>query len=116
MNGARVGTWSLPPNAPDVLQYDLAWTQSGQGRPLSLSIAALRSGQRAAPWSQGLRLLRNLLPDSKENRERLTRRFNTGSTGAFELQAEIGRTAWARWKSCRGMQARRACCPWRPRW
>jgi len=38
MNGARVGTWSLAPNAPDVLQYDLAWTQSGQGRPLSLSL------------------------------------------------------------------------------
>ena len=27
MNGAYVGTWSLAPNAPDTLHYDLAWTQ-----------------------------------------------------------------------------------------
>jgi serine/threonine-protein kinase HipA len=33
----------------------------------------------------------NLLPDSKHIRERIARRFNTGSTEAFELLAEIGR-------------------------
>jgi serine/threonine-protein kinase HipA len=33
----------------------------------------------------------NLLPDSKDIRDRLARRFNTGSTGAFELLAEVGR-------------------------
>ncbi|MEL4180398.1 HipA N-terminal domain-containing protein [Roseateles sp. PN1] len=38
MNGAFVGTWSLAPNAPDTFQYDLAWTRSEQGRPLSLSL------------------------------------------------------------------------------
>ncbi len=32
----------------------------------------------------------NLLPDSKDIRERLARRFKTGSTDAFELLAEIG--------------------------
>lgn len=90
MNGARAGTWSLAPKAPDILQYDLAWTQSGQGRPLSLSLpftpdnAPHRGAQVRAYFE-------NLLPDSKEIRERLARRFNTGSTGAFELLAEIGR-------------------------
>jgi serine/threonine-protein kinase HipA len=90
MNGACVGTWSLSPNAPDTLQYDLAWTQSEQGRPLSLSLpftpgnASHRGGKVRAYFE-------NLLPDSKAIRERLARRFNAGSTGAFELLAEIGR-------------------------
>ncbi|HEY9107165.1 MAG TPA: type II toxin-antitoxin system HipA family toxin [Roseateles sp.] len=90
MNGARVGSWSLAPNAPDVLQYDLAWTESEQGRPLSLSLPfvpgnAPHRGEKVRAYFE------NLLPDSKEIRERLARRFNTGSTGAFELLAEIGR-------------------------
>ena len=38
MNGVFVGTWSLAPNAPDTLQYDQTWTQSEQGRALSLSL------------------------------------------------------------------------------
>ncbi|MGQ3052903.1 MAG: type II toxin-antitoxin system HipA family toxin [Roseateles sp.] len=90
MNGARVGTWSLAPNNPDTLQYDLAWTVSDQGRPLSLSLPftpgnAPHRGDKVSTYFE------NLLPDSKDIRERLARRFNTGSTRAFELLAEIGR-------------------------
>ena len=90
MNGARVGTWKLAPNAPDTLQYDLAWTLSDQGRPLSLSLPftpgnAPHRGDKVSTYFE------NLLPDSKEIRERLARRFNTGSTDAFELLSEIGR-------------------------
>lgn len=90
MNGARVGTWSLASHAPDTLHYDLAWTQSASGRPLSLSLpftpgnAPHRGGKVRAYFE-------NLLPDSKDIRDRLARRFNTGSTRAFELLAEIGR-------------------------
>jgi serine/threonine-protein kinase HipA len=90
MNGARVGTWSLAPNAPDVLQYDLAWMQSGQGRPLSLSLP-FTPGNAPHRGAKVRAYFENLLPDSNEIRERLARRFNTGSTGAFELLAEIGR-------------------------
>ncbi|HEY1128898.1 MAG TPA: type II toxin-antitoxin system HipA family toxin [Roseateles sp.] len=90
MNGARVGTWSLAPNAPDILQYDLAWTQSGQGRPLSLSLP-FTPGNAPHRGAKVRAYFENLLPDSKEIRDRLARRFNTGSTGAFELLAEIGR-------------------------
>ncbi|MDG0833966.1 type II toxin-antitoxin system HipA family toxin [Pelomonas saccharophila] len=90
MNGARVGTWSLAPNAPDVLQYDLAWTQSGQGRSLSLSLP-FTPGNAPHRGAKVRAYFENLLPDSKEIRERLARRFNTGSIGAFELLAEIGR-------------------------
>lgn len=39
MNGVIVGAWSLPPNTPDTLQYDLAWTQSEQGWLWSLSLS-----------------------------------------------------------------------------
>ena len=90
MNGARLGTWSLAPNAPDTLQYDLDWAHSEQGRPLSLSLPftpgnAPHRGEKVRAYFE------NLLPDSKDIRERLARRFKTGSTDAFELLAEIGR-------------------------
>lgn len=90
MNGAYVGTWSMAPNAPDTLQYDLAWTRSEHGRPLSLSLPfspgnAPQRGEKVRAYFE------NLLPDSREIRDRLARRFNTGSSGAFELLTEIGR-------------------------
>lgn len=90
MNGERVGTWSLTPNGPDTLAYDAAWVGSRQGRPLSLSLPftpgnAPHRGERVRAYFE------NLLPDSQPIRERMARRFNTGSTGAFELLAEVGR-------------------------
>ena len=90
MNGAFVATWSLAPNAPDTLQYDQAWTQSEQGRPLSLSLP-FTPGNAPHRGDKVRAYFENLLPDSKDIRERLARRFNTGSTNAFELLAEIGR-------------------------
>jgi len=90
MNGAYVGNWSLAPNAPDTLQYDAAWTQSEQGRPLSLSLP-FTPGNAPHRGDKVRAYFENLLPDSKDIRERLARRFNTGSTRAFELLAEIGR-------------------------
>ena len=90
MNGAFVGTWSLAPNAPDTLHYDLAWTQSEQGRPLSLSLP-FAPGNTPHRGDKVRAYFENLLPDSKDIRDRLARRFNTGSTSAFELLAEIGR-------------------------
>jgi serine/threonine-protein kinase HipA len=90
MNGARVGTWSLAPNAPDTLQYDPAWVASEQGRPLSLSLPFL-PGNTPHRSEKVHAYFENLLPDSKNIRERLARRFRTGSTDAFDLLAEIGR-------------------------
>ena len=90
MNGAFVGTWSLAPNAPDTLQYDLNWTQSEQGRALSLSLP-FTPGNAPHRGDKVRAYFENLLPDSKDIRDRLARRFNTGSTSAFELLAEIGR-------------------------
>lgn len=90
MNGAYIGTWSLAPHAPDTLQYDLAWTQSEQGRPLSLSLP-FTPGNAPHRGDKVRGYFENLLPDSRDIRERLARRFHTGSTRAFELLAEIGR-------------------------
>jgi serine/threonine-protein kinase HipA len=90
MNGAFVGTWSLGPNAPDTLRYDLAWTRSEQGRALSLSLP-FTPGNAPHRGDKVRAYFENLLPDSKNIRDRLARRFNTGSTNAFELLAEIGR-------------------------
>ncbi len=90
MNGARVGTWSLTPHAPDTLQYDSAWTQSEQGRPISLSLP-FTPGNAPHRGTKVRAYFENLLPDSKDIKERLARRLNTGSTNAFELLAEIGR-------------------------
>lgn len=90
MNGAFVGTWSLAPNAPDTLLYDQTWAQSEQGRPLSLSLP-FTPGNAPHRGDKVRAYFENLLPDSKDIRERLARRFNTGSTSAFELLTEIGR-------------------------
>lgn len=90
MNGAFVGTWSLAPNAPDTLQYDPTWTQSEQGRALSLSLP-FTPGNTPHRGDKVRAYFENLLPDSKDIRERIARRYRTGSTDAFDLLAEIGR-------------------------
>ncbi|WP_435531991.1 type II toxin-antitoxin system HipA family toxin [Roseateles amylovorans] len=90
MNAVHVGTWRLAPHAPDTLQYDPAWVASAQGRPLSLSLP-FTPGNVPHRGAQVHAYFDNLLPDSKEIRDRLARRFQTGSTNAFELLSEIGR-------------------------
>jgi serine/threonine-protein kinase HipA len=90
MNGAFVGTWTLVPHGPDTLQYDLGWTQSEQGRPLSLSLP-FTPGNAPHRGDKVRAYFENLLPDSKEIRERIARRYKTGTTQAFDLLAEVGR-------------------------
>lgn len=90
MNGRRVGAWSLAPNEPDIFQYDEDWIRSRQGRPLSLSLP-FTPGNAPHRGDTVRAYFENLLPDSKDIRERMARRFNTGSTDAFELLAETGR-------------------------
>lgn len=90
MNGEFVGRWTKPPRASDALHYDDAWLGSNQGRPLSLSLPftpgnAPHSEQAVSSYFE------NLLPDSRDIRERIARRFQAGSIDAFALLAEIGR-------------------------
>lgn len=90
MNGAFVGTWSLAPHAPDTLQYDPAWTRSEQRRALSLSLP-FTPGNAPHRGDKVRAYFENLLPDSQDIRERIARRYQTGTTDAFDLLAEIGR-------------------------
>lgn len=90
MNGAFVGTWSLAPHTPDILQYDLAWVRSEQGRALSLSLP-FTPGNAPHHGDKVRAYFDNLLPDSRDIRERVARRYRTGSIDAFDLLAEIGR-------------------------
>lgn len=90
MNGAFVGTWSLTPHAPDTLQYDADWTRSPEGRPLSLSLP-FTPGNAPHRGPKVRAYFENLLPDSRDIRERMARRHGTGSTDAFDLLARIGR-------------------------
>ena len=90
MNGAYVGSWNPGTNGPDTLQYDPAWTRSEQGRPLSLSLPFKpgnlpHRGPHVRAWFE------NLLPDSKDIRERMARQYRAGSPDAFDLLSEAGR-------------------------
>ena len=90
MNGARVGTWRLPPHGPDTLQYDPRWMASAEGRPLSLSLPFLpgnapHQGERVRHYFD------NLLPDSADIRARLARRYQATSTNPFDLLMQAGR-------------------------
>jgi serine/threonine-protein kinase HipA len=90
MNGEFVGTWSAQPHGREVLQYADAWVASPQGRPLSLSLP-FTPGNPPQRGEAVRTYFENLLPDSKEIRERVARRYQAGSTNAFALLAEVGR-------------------------
>ena len=90
MNAAFVGTWTLRPTVGDVLQYDNAWVNSQHGRPLSLSLP-FTPGNEPHRGVLVRNYFENLLPDSRDIRDRVARRFRLGSTDAFTLLAEVGR-------------------------
>lgn len=90
MNGEFVGTWTLRPAVGDVLQYDSAWLNSQHGRALSLSLP-FTPGNEPHRGLVVRNYFENLLPDSRDIRDRVARRFRLGSTDAFTLLAEVGR-------------------------
>jgi len=90
MNGARVGTWELLPHQGDVLKYEDTWVSAPEGRPLSLSLP-FTPGNSPHKGDIVRAYFENLLPDSRDIRERIARRFKAGSTDAFDLLAQIGR-------------------------
>ena len=90
MNGQRVGTWTVAENRAQRFQYVEAWVQSEAARILSLSLP-FQPGNQAHEGSTVENFFDNLLPDSKDIRERLQRKFRTKSDQAFDLLDEIGR-------------------------
>jgi serine/threonine-protein kinase HipA len=89
MNGTHVGQWRVHPQAGDLLDYAPEWQASAQGRSLSLSLPFLPGGV-GHRGDKVRAYFDNLLPDSRDIRERLARRHNVGSIDPFRLLAEVG--------------------------
>lgn len=88
-NGERVGSWRIPTRGEDELVYDAHWLGSPAGRPLSLSLPLI--GRSVHKGDAVRNYFDNLLPDSMPIRERIARRFRTGSADVFDLLQAIGR-------------------------
>jgi serine/threonine-protein kinase HipA len=73
MNGEPIGIWTIHPNGADTLQYDDRWIRSARGRSLSLSLPFM-PGNAAHKGAAVQAYFENLLPDTKEIRERVARR------------------------------------------
>ena len=89
MNGELVGYWRIK-SGVDELEYAEDWLSSPRGRPLSLSLP-FTPGNQVIKGEQVSFYFDNLLPDSRDIRERLARRFNTTSIKVFDLLVELGR-------------------------
>lgn len=90
MNGQAVGTWTLGSHGQHAFAYHDDWLASPLARPLSLSLP-LRPA--AVPYRGDVveAFFDNLLPDSREIRQRIQSRFHAVSARAFDLLAEVGR-------------------------
>lgn len=88
MNGERVGTWTTHAGRPDEFVYGTGWLSAPGTRPISLSMPLRPTAYKGEVVSA---YFDNLLPENRRMRERLQRRFNTASAGAFDLLSEIGR-------------------------
>jgi len=89
MNGERVGEWRRPASGRQEFLYAESWLASPAARPISLSMPLRPSKE---PYRAGVEaFFDNLLPDNRQIRERIQRRFRTTSLGAFDLLQEIGR-------------------------
>ena len=89
MNGEFIGHWSVGPQGEE-LMYSVEWLNSPRSRPLSLSLPFMPRN-RPHRGSVVRAYFENLLPESRQIRERVARRFRAGSTDAFDLLAQIGR-------------------------
>ena len=90
MNADYVGSWYTSPREGEVLQYADSWIASAHGRALSLSLP-FTPGNLPHRGEAVRAYFENLLPDSKEIRQRVARRYQTGSTDAFDLLMQVGR-------------------------
>jgi serine/threonine-protein kinase HipA len=90
MNGERVGTWFTAANNVQDFRYADEWLVSPETRPISLSMPV---GPPGTTYKGAVveRFFENLLPDSKEIRDRIRQRFQAKSARAFDLLTEIGR-------------------------
>ncbi len=89
MNKEFVGTWSKKAGREELL-YDSQWITSELGRPLSLSLPFV-PGNQPHRGDAVQYYFDNLLPDSRDIRERLATKFNANSASPFDLLVELGK-------------------------
>lgn len=88
MNGQLVGEWRWRAGNQEFV-YAESWFASSAARPISLSLPLRPSREPYRDAAEAF--FDNLLPDNRQIRERIQRRFRTPTTGAFDLLHEIGR-------------------------
>ena len=88
MNGERVGTWTTQPGRADTFAYAESWLSAKAVRAISLSLPLRptpHAGESVTAYFD------NLLPENRQIRERVQKRFGASSTRAFDLLLAIGR-------------------------
>lgn len=88
MNGELVGCWTVDAQGRHLFDYDRSWLSSAYARPISLGMP-LQEGSFGGDVVSNY--FENLLPDSREIKQRLQQRFRTDSTQAMDLLYELGR-------------------------
>lgn len=88
MNGVRVGEYQRDRRGTNVFTYDTDWLSSPGRRSLSLSLT-LRAERYTGP--EVYNFFDNLLPDSRDIRERMVARFQANSTEPFDILSQVGR-------------------------
>ncbi|WP_342321795.1 type II toxin-antitoxin system HipA family toxin [Kosakonia sp. BYX6] len=88
MNGFLVGSLVQQNSGANIFQYHQTWLQTAGARPISLSMPL-----REIEYSGEVvfNFFDNLLPDNREIRERVARRYQANSLQPFDLLYEIGR-------------------------
>ena len=76
INGHRAGEWRIPTRGDMEFQYERAWAEPEEGRPLSLSLP-LSLDNAPIKGKPVDCYFDNLLPDSDPIRQRLQRQFHT---------------------------------------
>lgn len=89
MNGEHVGVWYRGRAGSHRFRYETTWLDSPRVRSLSLSMPI--AADREVSGNAVGHFFDNLLPDNERIRKRLSERFRTKSTDAFELLQAIGR-------------------------
>lgn len=90
MNGELVGHWYRNRIGTEFFQYEASWAKSTRARALSLSLP-LPAGNAALQGPAVGHYFDNLLPESRDIRERVQRRYRVPSLDAFDLLTAIGR-------------------------
>ncbi|MFC0446099.1 type II toxin-antitoxin system HipA family toxin [Pseudidiomarina halophila] len=88
MNGIKVGEYTRTRSGANQFTYDKSWLVSPGRRSISMSLP-LQSTRYDGP--EVYNYFDNLIPDSREIRDRIVARFQANSTEPFDILAQIGR-------------------------